>query len=72
MAEIIAIANQKDGVGKNTTAHATGQGLIFNGYRVLFTDLDSPANLSYTMRANLNRSTAYNLLGGTVTADEVI
>ena len=72
MAEIIAIANQKGGVGKSTTAHALGQGLLFNGYKVLFVDLDSQANLSYTMRADVEGLTAYDLLHGTATAAEAI
>lgn len=70
--EILAIANQKGGVGKTTTAHITGEGLIFRGYRVLFVDLDSQANLSYTIRAELGGITSYEMLNGKATAKEAI
>ena len=72
MKNIIAIANQKGGVGKSTTAHAIGTGLIFNGYKVLFIDLDNQCNLSYTMEADTAGRTAYDLLHGTATAGETI
>lgn len=70
--EIIAIANQKGGVGKSTTAHNFGQWLRLAGYKVLFIDLDNQQNLSYTMGASLDRSTAYELLSGEATATEAI
>lgn len=72
MKNIIAIANQKGGVGKSTTAHAIGTGLIFNGYKVLFIDLDNQCNLSYTMEADTAGRTVYDLLHGSGTAAETI
>lgn len=60
--EIIAITNQKGGVGKSTTSLNLGQGLKKRGYKVLFIDLDSQQNLSYTMGANPNIPTSYELL----------
>lgn len=57
----IAVINQKGGVGKSTTAHAIGAGLILNGYRVLFVDLDVQGNLSYIMGADSRIS--YNAMG---------
>lgn len=62
MKKIITIANQKGGVGKSTTAHALGSGLILNGYKVLFVDLDTQGNLSYTMNADKDKATVYDLL----------
>lgn len=56
----IAVINQKGGVGKSTTALAIGAGLILKGYKVLFIDLDSQGNLSYSLRANTE---GYNSLG---------
>ena len=46
MREIIAVSNQKGGVGKSTTANALGAGLALRGFRVLYVDLDAQGNLS--------------------------
>lgn len=57
---IIAVINQKGGVGKTSTASAIGAGLILKGYSVLYVDLDAQGNLSYTLGANTQ---GYNALG---------
>ena len=44
--KVIAVANQKSGVGKTTTAEHLGIGLAKAGKKVLLVDLDSQANLT--------------------------
>ncbi len=46
---IIAIANQKGGVAKTTTAAALGGALVLMDYEVLLIDLDAQANLTLAL-----------------------
>lgn len=52
MAKVIAVSNQKGGVGKTTTCFSLGAGLVESGYHVLVIDLDPQANL--TLAAGLD------------------
>lgn len=73
MAEIIAITNQKGGVGKTTTAAALICGLTQRGARVLGVDLDPQGNLGFTMGLDIgNCVTVYEVLKGTTPISRAI
>ena len=61
--KIIAVANQKGGIGKTTTSLALAAGLKRLKKKVLLVDLDPQANASDTYRAEIEGvGTAYDLL----------
>lgn len=68
---IIAVANQKGGQGKTTTAQAIANGAAYKGRRSLAIDFDPQRNLTFSFAGNSAGRGAYELLTGTP-AGEVI
>ena len=60
--QIVAVANQKGGSGKSTTATALAQAAAARGLRVLAADLDPQAHLSFFTGADANQPGACDLL----------
>jgi chromosome partitioning protein len=71
---IVAIANQKGGVGKSTTAINLGAGLAFQGERVLIVDLDPQGNTTSGLGVDRSaiRYSMYDLLVDDVGVEDVI
>ena len=71
---IIAIANQKGGVGKTTTTINLGAALVEEGLRVLLVDLDPQGNASTGLGipASKRKQTTYDLLLDDAALDDVI
>nr|DAW59275.1 MAG TPA: ParA [Caudoviricetes sp.] len=74
MTRIIALVNQKGGVGKTTSTINIGAGLALKGKRVLLIDLDPQASLTLSLGqdARQSDSTVYEVLTGNLDARKAI
>ena len=73
MSAVIAITNQKGGVGKTTTACALLAGLHQMGRRVLGVDLDPQGSLGFCLGLDIdNCATIYDVMKGSRPVREVI
>ena len=69
MARIYALANQKGGVGKTTTAINLAACLAEAGERALVIDLDPQANATSGLGMRANGTSSYDLLDGAPLAE---
>jgi chromosome partitioning protein len=71
--KVVAVVNQKGGVGKTTTAINLGAALAERGERVLLVDLDPQSNTTSGLGLDprWQRRTIYDVLAGEAAIDEV-
>ncbi len=69
---IIAVCNQKGGVGKTATAQAIATGAAKIGRRSLAIDLDPQCNLTFSMGGNSADAGIYELMTGAAAPAQII
>lgn len=73
MSTIIALTNQKGGVGKTTTSSALACGLSARGYKVLGIDLDPQGNFGFSLGLDIeNCHTIYEVFKKEISVEEAI
>jgi len=73
LSTVIAITNQKGGVGKTTTSCSLACGLAMNHKRVLAVDLDPQGNLGFSLGLEIEScASIYEVFNGTATLQQAI
>lgn len=72
MSIVIAVTNQKGGVGKTTTSCALSGVFSAQGKRVLAIDLDPQGNLTFSLGAADDKYTVHNVLNGSIPIEKAI